>query len=175
MLMAGPKTISLFSAFICGIMLLSTSQLVQGFEAKRRSLQQEIMKERQTIRFLEAEWAYLNNPARLDKILVTLNKQEVVLQEPNVVSISQPVPEPATPVIPLRKPTYMQALITRPAAKDKLDDRPVSRKEMKMVGLGEGGVAEDSAHDPQVQEPYALPPVRQPERLFTREIGRAHV
>lgn len=51
-----------------GGLLLHTSQSVQRAEAEMRGLEKSIERERQTIEVLEAEWAYLNSPYRLERL-----------------------------------------------------------------------------------------------------------
>lgn len=52
-----------------GGLLLQTSQSVQRAEAEMRGLEKSIERERQTIEVLQAEWAYLNSPYRLEKLV----------------------------------------------------------------------------------------------------------
>ncbi|MGH1455882.1 MAG: cell division protein FtsL [Alphaproteobacteria bacterium] len=53
---------------ISGTMLLDVSQRVQSAEREVRRVDRAIERERDNIRALEAEWAYLNDPARLEEI-----------------------------------------------------------------------------------------------------------
>ncbi len=53
---------------ISGAMLLDVSQRVQKAEREVRRVDRALEKERESIRVLEAEWAYLNDPARLEEI-----------------------------------------------------------------------------------------------------------
>ena len=61
-----------FALFIgiacCGALLLHTSQTVQRKEAALAALQSDLQRERQSIEVLEAEWAHLNSPYRLEKL-----------------------------------------------------------------------------------------------------------
>lgn len=51
-----------------GAALLRTSQSVQRAESEVADLKKSIERERQTIDVLQAEWAYLNSPYRLEKL-----------------------------------------------------------------------------------------------------------
>lgn len=55
-------------AAAAGTALFWTSQNVQQREAELRQLRQALMHEQKTIRVLEAEWSYLNRPARLEAL-----------------------------------------------------------------------------------------------------------
>jgi hypothetical protein len=58
----------LLLATFCGIVLFHTSQKVHDERVKISLLQEEIIKEQESIRVLEAEWGYLNQPERLEKL-----------------------------------------------------------------------------------------------------------
>lgn len=51
-----------------GGFLLQTSQNVQNTESKLRALEHSIAREKQNLIVLEAEWAYLNSPYRLENL-----------------------------------------------------------------------------------------------------------
>lgn len=53
---------------VSGGLLLHTSQSVQRAESQMHDLKTSIERERQTIDVLQAEWAYLNAPYRLEKL-----------------------------------------------------------------------------------------------------------
>lgn len=53
---------------ICGAFLFQTSQKVTDGRAKLAVLQKEIRTEEESIRVLQAEWSYLNQPERLEKL-----------------------------------------------------------------------------------------------------------
>lgn len=84
-----------FSA-VLGALLLHSSQAVHNAESRLKKLQSSIDEERESIRVLEAEWQFLNNPERLE----TLAEQylEVVPPVPNQMKLQlQDIPE-ATPI-----------------------------------------------------------------------------
>lgn len=58
-----------------GIVLMQISQHVQRAEDRQALIQREIMLEKQRIAVLEAEWAYLNAPQRLETIAHSLGMQ----------------------------------------------------------------------------------------------------
>lgn len=55
-------------ATVCSIILFSTSQKVIDGEAKLAELKRETMREEESLRVLQAEWSYLNQPDRLEKL-----------------------------------------------------------------------------------------------------------
>lgn len=63
------RTIVIFSlAVLSGALLLYTSQNVQQAEHQLRQIQSSIAQEEEAIRVLNAEWAYLNSPERLEEL-----------------------------------------------------------------------------------------------------------
>ena len=63
------RTVLIFSlAGLSGTLLLHTSQRVQQAEDEARRLQASLEQEREAIRVLKAEWAYLNSPQRLEAL-----------------------------------------------------------------------------------------------------------
>lgn len=58
----------LFLAFACGTVLFHTSQRVTDGRARLDALAADTGKEQESIRVLNAEWSYLNQPARLEKL-----------------------------------------------------------------------------------------------------------
>lgn len=55
-------------AAVCSVILFSTSQKVIDGEAKLAELKRETMREEESLRVLQAEWSYLNQPDRLEKL-----------------------------------------------------------------------------------------------------------
>ncbi|MEM7679797.1 MAG: hypothetical protein AAF182_02185 [Pseudomonadota bacterium] len=55
-------------AVVAGGALLHISQMVQGKEEQLGRLEQRITAEQEAIRVLNAEWAYLNSPTRLEEL-----------------------------------------------------------------------------------------------------------
>ena len=63
------RYVALFAGIACcGALLLHTSQTVQRKEAALVALQSDLERERQSIEVLEAEWAHLNSPYRLEQL-----------------------------------------------------------------------------------------------------------
>lgn len=63
------RTIFIFTlAAGAGALLLHTSQSVQDTEAELAQIQSELAREQDSIRLLKTEWAYLNNPERLETL-----------------------------------------------------------------------------------------------------------
>lgn len=58
-------------AAFCGTVLFHTSQRVHDEREKIASLETSINKEEESLRVLNAEWSYLNQPARLEKLSKT--------------------------------------------------------------------------------------------------------
>lgn len=58
----------LFLAAVCGGVLFYTTQRVTDGRARLAILDEDIRKETETIRVLKAEWSYLNQPERLEKL-----------------------------------------------------------------------------------------------------------
>jgi len=58
----------LLLAAVCGTMLFHTSQQVTDGRTKLAGIEAKAEKEDETIRVLEAEWSYLNQPDRLEKL-----------------------------------------------------------------------------------------------------------
>lgn len=55
-------------AAVCGVMLFHTSQKVNDGRTTLAGIEIAIQKEKETLRVLQAEWSYLNQPERLDKL-----------------------------------------------------------------------------------------------------------
>lgn len=58
----------LLLAVICGTVLFHTSQSVQEGQAEIAALKRQIGAEEEALKILRAEWSYLNQPARLEKL-----------------------------------------------------------------------------------------------------------
>lgn len=58
----------LLLAVFCGTVLFHTSQSVQEGQGKIAALKQKTVTEEEALKILRAEWSYLNQPARLEKL-----------------------------------------------------------------------------------------------------------
>jgi len=58
----------LILAAFCGITLFHTSQKVHDSRLRLAALSQDVGREEESIRVLQAEWSYLNQPRRLEKL-----------------------------------------------------------------------------------------------------------
>lgn len=58
----------LILAVLCGALLFRTSQRVTDGRAQLTALEDKIAQERESIRVLAAEWSYLNQPERLERL-----------------------------------------------------------------------------------------------------------
>lgn len=79
---------------ISGAALLHTSQNVQHAEERVRALEASIAKTEEDIRALNAEWAFLNAPERLEKLAA----QYLDLKAPVPAQDALPVPEKMPPL-----------------------------------------------------------------------------
>lgn len=61
-------------AAFCGVALFHTGQKVHDAREKLSRLEQATAKEEESIRVLQAEWGYLNQPGRLEKLAKTYLK-----------------------------------------------------------------------------------------------------
>lgn len=66
------KVIGLFvwgvAAVVTGYLLFYVSYRVEELETKLSQINEQILREQETIHILEAEWSYLNRPDRLQKL-----------------------------------------------------------------------------------------------------------
>lgn len=95
-------------ATLSGALLLQTSQQVQQAEDELRKLERAAENEREAIRVLHAEWAYLNRPERLE-YLATKYLELAPPGPDQTLPSSAFLPDPFVPVIPAQKPGYLLA------------------------------------------------------------------
>ena len=55
-------------AAVCGTLLFHTSQEVTDGRTALRNMERELLREEESLRVLQAEWSYLNQPERLEKL-----------------------------------------------------------------------------------------------------------
>ena len=81
----------------CGAVLFHTSQQVTDGRAALASTERELLREEESLRVLQAEWSYLNQPERLEKLarqhleLVPLNGKQFA----NVTDLNERIDEEA--------------------------------------------------------------------------------
>lgn len=88
------------AALLCAALFL-TSERVQRAEKEYRHLMDQIADTKDSLRVLNAEWAYLNRPDRLEELATSyLNKPEVrktrLVAAPALVDAPEPTVQPAT-------------------------------------------------------------------------------
>lgn len=92
-------------AAFAGAGLFWTSQNVQTLNDDLAKARIEIMSEQETIRVLRAEWDYLNNPERLEKVADDyFSGKGHEVGTADLVQDPEYLPEPFVPVVPKRKP-----------------------------------------------------------------------
>ena len=107
------RLIPLLLAVASGALLFMTAQAVQENRAELAEMHEKLARERAAIRVLEAEWAYLDRPQRLER----LAKAHLDLQPPmatQVLAPGVPLPTLRQPGLPLVKPGGVQHI--QPAA-----------------------------------------------------------
>lgn len=55
-------------AAVCGTLLFHTSQEVTDGRTALRNMERDLLREEESLRVLQAEWSYLNQPERLEKL-----------------------------------------------------------------------------------------------------------
>jgi len=126
----------LILALFCGIGIFHTSQRVHDEREKIATLNASIDKEQESLRVLNAEWSYLNQPARLEKLAKTylhlaplkggqfVKVEDIAMRSADVVATTQTAaPAPASVVkitearLPVRKPApHVIQAAKKPAA-----------------------------------------------------------
>lgn len=66
--MRKPALLWLVLAMLCGGVLFHTSQRVTGGRAELAKINDSLRREEESLRVLQAEWSYLNQPDRLEKL-----------------------------------------------------------------------------------------------------------
>lgn len=97
--------LSVGGAIAAGALLFWTSQNVQQAEDKLYTLNRGVAYEKQSIRVLNAEWAYLNRPDRIEYLAHEfLGMTSASPASYNVSDDISDLPTLMTPVLPARKP-----------------------------------------------------------------------
>lgn len=167
-------------AVVCGALLFKNSQQVTDGRARLASLEQKIRKEDESIRVLQAEWSYLNQPERLEKLTrqyldlapmqgrqfvkaqdlpVRMAPEEAVSavsreegQEPKIAAkpVEKPVAKPVPKVETVKAETVK--LRTPPVPPAHAPAPAVAKKETAPPKTGTASAA------PIIQRPHAPPP-----------------
>lgn len=131
------RTIFVFLlAGLSGALLLHTSQNVHNTEGELERLSADVNREKESIRLLRTEWAYLNSPPRLEKLArqyLGLIPSDPALMKTDGQFIPQKPPVPALDVeaqpvsyvpVPSVKPAFpaMKSPASRPPEEKKFDE-----------------------------------------------------
>jgi hypothetical protein len=140
-------------AAFCGTVLFHTSQQVTDGRARLATMEREMLREEESIRVLQAEWSYLNQPDRLEKLSAQYlqleplhGRQFATLAELAVAEApaatdaapvsAAPVKAAVAPTVPV--PTAEKPAVTKPATEKPAAEKPVSRgftDVMKSLGV----------------------------------------
>jgi cell division protein FtsL len=110
------RTVFIYAlAVLAGSMLLQTSQNVQQSEAELAAITADVNREQDSIRILKTEWAFLNNPGRLE----TLARQYLKLSPPDpgrIATDSTEIPAKIEPPVesPCRRNPFLTCLSLPP-------------------------------------------------------------
>lgn len=91
-----------------GGLLMDVSQRVQHVQRDIRHLDREIVREEENIRVLNAEWAYLNDPLRLEA-LVSAHLDLISPEAAQLISDMSVIPDsdsPSSIIVPSRSPLH---------------------------------------------------------------------
>ncbi len=134
----------------CGVALFHTSQQVHDGQELVAEMNSKIKQERESIEVLKAEWSYLNQPARLEK----LARQHLGLtpmkgqQFKNVADLANLVSPPVIAETPkptitnknkvvIKKPSFPKAHLPTPATEDEQQDDAPEKKSTASRGIGD--------------------------------------
>lgn len=99
------------------------TQGVQARETKVAALNRELLNEQQTLRVLDAEWAYLTRPQRLEELMAVRTDANVMPPVPAPVANVAPAPQT---VEPAAEPVEKTAAVATPE-----EDKPVAKADEK--------------------------------------------
>lgn len=137
-------------AAIAGGVLFHTSQRVTDGRAELDKIAQSLRKEDESLRVLQAEWSYLNQPDRLEKLakkyfrLVPLKGSqfakpddlETRLEEEKVAENKEAAPPPAA-AVKIKPPPQRVSPVLAPAPKPARDDGPKTAAEQPHRSFGD--------------------------------------
>lgn len=87
-----------------GVMLMDVSHRVQRAERDVRKVERHINREQENIRVLRAEWAYLNEPSRLERLAT----QGLGLSVPGVDALVSDLPSSSSEDLSAPSPLYLE-------------------------------------------------------------------
>jgi hypothetical protein len=130
--------------------LFKTSYEVQSLEGELRGLNRSILREQDSIRVMHAEWAFLNQPSRLQALTDQFTKLRPIAPTQMIASAADvPMPLPSLDGEPMAPPA---SLVAQVDALPSFGPVPVPGHRP-----GEGGVLLAAAAPMPVQIPAALP------------------
>lgn len=122
------RTLAIYGlALLSGAMLLHTSQSVQKAEEKLHEIKILVDQEKESIGVLRTEWAYLNNPERLETLakkyldLKAPAPQQITTENPElpeINDIASPLSEEAQPVSYTPVSTAKPSALKSPSRKE---------------------------------------------------------
>ena len=120
-------------AVMCGTALFWTSTQVQIAESHRAELQKEIEERSEHLTILLAEWHYLNNPAYLEELALSVINNNKALSDkegPIILANAAALPDIAGTVLPVRRPDFDSAVIelaqiTTPSPSEESNAKPL--------------------------------------------------
>lgn len=141
-------------AAIAGGVLFHTSQRVTDGRTELDKIAQSLRKEDESLRVLQAEWSYLNQPDRLEKLakkylhLAPLKGSqfakpediETKLQEPALAEKTETAPpkkEPVAKAVKIKPPAQRVSPVLAPAQKPPRDDGPKTAAETPQRSFGD--------------------------------------
>lgn len=175
-------------AAFCGAMLFHTSQKVTDGREQLAVIHHDIRKEEETLRVLQAEWSYLNQPDRLEKLVSAhlalepmKGRQFTKMEDLENAPVPEPVAEneSETPAVSEEAPTLA------------VDDAPMKIEEAAVVAAAETTNAPLAAMKilteekpapekkpapvakPAAQKPTAVKPVTKPAQVKPAQITPA--
>ena len=124
------RTIFIFLiAGLSGALLLHTSQNVHNTEGELARIVADVTREKESIRLLRTEWAYLNSPPRLEKLAnqylgLFPSDPALIKTDGNAIPSKLPVPLPETEARPV---SYVPAPPCKARLKSCLPRAQISR------------------------------------------------
>ena len=102
---------ALGAVLVSGFMLFNVSQQVQESERQLKRVEREIDREKEMIRVLNAEWAYLNRPDRLEHLAQQYLGMEIMDSEA-VLLTSASLPEKRLYMPPPARPSFSNGVVS---------------------------------------------------------------